>query len=244
MWRFVTPRFEGSHRIVLFDTMGAGRSDLSQYDFDQYASLEAHAQDILAICRELELENVVLVGHSVGATTSLLAAVAEPDRFAGLVLVAPSPCYQNHEGYQGGLSREDLEELLEVMDSNYLGWSQRMAPAIMGNSDRPELASDLANSFCRTDPAIARHAARVTFLSDHRAVLPQLRRPSVILQCADDVIAPVAVGEYMRSVMPESDLVLMKATGHCPNLSAPEETSDSLARFVSSLKRRDGMAND
>ncbi len=244
MWRFVTPRFEASNKIVLFDTLGAGRSDLSQYDFDRYAKLEAHAVDILEICRELNLENVVLVGHSVGATTAILAAVAEPDRFAGLVLVAPSPCYLNVDGYRGGFNREDLDELLEVMDSNYLGWSQNIAPVIMGNADRPELASDLANSFCRTDPTIARHAARATFLSDHRAILPRLRLPSMILQCADDAIAPIAVGEYMRSVIPDSELVLLNATGHCPNLSAPEETSDAIARFLADLSRRDATAND
>ena len=232
MWRHVAPAFTATHRVVLFDHVGAGRSDLSAYSRTKYASLEGYAQDVLEICRELDLHDVVFVGHSVAAMIGVLAAAQEPDRFANLVLVGPSPRYTDDGDYVGGFSSEDIEELLGAMDSNYLGWSSQMAPLIMGNTDQPELSEELTNSFCRTDPEIARHFAHVTFLSDNRADLPGVSVPTLVLQCSDDVIAPEAVGAYVHRQIPGSRLVHLNATGHCPNLSAPEETIAAIKAFL------------
>jgi sigma-B regulation protein RsbQ len=232
MWRYVWPAFADDHRIVLFDQVGAGGSDWSAFDRERYGSLRGYADDVLEICRELDLSDVVFVGHSVSAMIGALAAAEEPERFGRLVLVGPSPRYVDDEGYTGGFSREDIEGLLESMESNYLGWSSAMAPVIMGNDERPELGQELTNSFCRADPAIAGHFARVTFLSDNRADLERVPTPSLVLQCADDVIAPEAVGRYVDRELPDSRLVLLEATGHCPNLSAPEETIAAIRGFL------------
>jgi sigma-B regulation protein RsbQ len=232
MWRFVTPAFEDEYRIVVFDHVGAGGSDLSAYDWERYSSLHGYADDVLQICRELELTDVVFVGHSVSAIIGALAAIEEPDRFHRLVLVGPSPRYVDDEGYVGGFSREDIDELLDSLDSNYLGWSSAMAPVIVGNPDRPELGEELTASFCRTDPEIAGHFARVTFLGDNRADLPAVTTRSLILQCSEDAIAPRAVGEYVHRQIADSELVIMDATGHCPNLSAPEETIAAIRAFL------------
>ncbi len=232
MWRYVWPAFANDYRIVLFDHVGAGGSDLSAFDHDRYASLHGYADDVLGIVRELDLSDVIFVGHSVSAIIGVLAAASEPTRFARLVLVAPSPRYLDDAGYIGGFTREDVEGLLESMDSNYLGWSSAMAPKIMGNQDRPELGDELRNSFCRTDPEIARQFARVTFLSDNRADLSRVRTPSLILQCSDDALAPQAVGEYVHQQLADSRLALLDATGHCPNLSAPEETITAIKAFL------------
>jgi sigma-B regulation protein RsbQ len=232
MWRFVWPRFEADHRVVLFDHVGAGGSDLSAYDPDRYSSLQGYAEDVLEICRELDLQDVVFVGHSVSAMIGALAAAAEPDRFARLVLVGPSPRYIDDDGYVGGFSREDIEGLLESMDSNYLGWSSQMAPVIMGNGDRPELGEELTNSFCRADPEIARSFARVTFMSDNRKDLGRVDVPSLVLQCADDVIAPTEVGRFVDRELPNSRFVMLDAVGHCPNLSAPDQTATAIEEFL------------
>ncbi len=232
MWRFVVPAFEDAYRIVLFDHVGSGKSDLRAWRRDKYASLQGYADDVLEICRELALEEVVFVGHSVSAMIGVLAAAAAPRRFARLVLIGPSPCYLNSGEYKGGFSREDLEGLLEFMDSNYLGWSSAMAPKIVGNPERPELGEELTNSFCRTDPEIAKHFARVTFLSDNRADLAKVRVPSLVLQCSQDIIAGEAVGEYVHRHLAGSRLVHMRATGHCPNLSAPQETIEAMKAFL------------
>jgi sigma-B regulation protein RsbQ len=232
MWRYVWPHFAERYRIVLFDHVGAGRSDVSAYDSQRYASLEGYAEDVLEICRELELEDVVFIGHSVSAMIGALAAAAEPERFARLVLVGPSPRYIDDDGYPGGFSHEDIEGLLDAMDSNYLGWSSQMAPVIMGNEDRPELGEELTNSFCRTDPEIAREFARVTFMSDNRADLARVATKSLVLQCSDDAIAPQAVGRFVDDALPDSRLVMLDAVGHCPNLSAPEQTAAAIAEFL------------
>jgi sigma-B regulation protein RsbQ len=233
MWRHVWPAFAGEHRIVLFDHVGAGGSDVSAYDPARYATLDGYAGDVLDICRELDLHDVVFVGHSVSAMVGVLAAGAEPERFARLVLVGPSPRYVDDEGYVGGFTQEDIEGLLEAMDSNYLGWSSAMAPVIMANTDRPELGEELTNSFCRADPDIARQFARATFLGDNRGDLARVRTPALVLQCSDDVIAPEAVGEYVHRHLAGSRLVQLEATGHCPNLSAPEETIAAIRAFLS-----------
>jgi sigma-B regulation protein RsbQ len=235
MWRLVVPAFTGSHRVVLFDHVGAGQSDTSAYDRRKYSTLEGYAADVLEICRELQLSKVVFVGHSVSAMIGVLAAKQEPDLFTALVLVGPSPRYINDADYVGGFTRQDIDGLLDSLDSNYLGWSSAMAPAIMGNPERPELGVELTNSFCRTDPDIAAHFARVTFLSDNRKDLPQVATPTLILQCSDDVIAPYAVGEYIHRKIPASELVVMAATGHCPNLSAPDETIAAINSFLRTL---------
>jgi sigma-B regulation protein RsbQ len=232
MWRYVAPRFEDEFRVVLFDHMGSGKSDLSAYDPQRYSSLSGYADDVVAICSELGLRDVVFVGHSVSAMIGVLAAVAEPELFTKLVLVGPSPRYLNDADYVGGFSVEDINDMLESLESNYLGWSSVMAPVIMGRPDRPELGQELTESFCRTDPAIARQFARVTFLSDNRADLPVVTTPTLVLQCSDDVIAPLSVGEFVRDRMPNASMALLNATGHCPNLSAPEETAAAIERFV------------
>lgn len=232
MWRFVYPAFEDRYRVVLFDHVGAGRSDAAAYDPEKYSSLAGYAADVLEICRELDLRDVVFVGHSVSSMIGVLAAIRQPERFAKLVLVGPSPRYVNDGDYVGGFARADIEELLDSLDSNYLGWSRAMAPAIMGVPDRPELGEELTNSFCRTDPEIAGHFARVTFLSDNRGDLPAVKVPTLVLQCSQDVIAPLAVGDYVHQAIPDSRLVRMEAIGHCPNLSAPEETTAAIKAFL------------
>jgi sigma-B regulation protein RsbQ len=237
MWRDVAPAFEDRYQVVLFDHVGAGGSDLSAYDRGKYSSLEGYAADVLEICHELELHDVVFVGHSVSAVIGILAAAEEPTRFGRLVLVGPSPRYLDDENYVGGFSREDIEGLLESLDSNYLGWSAAMAPVIMGNGDRPELGEELANSFCRTDPAIARQFARVTFLSDNRRDLRRVHVPTLVLQCREDVIAPLAVGKFVQRELPQAELVLLDATGHCPNLSAPEQTIAAIEAFLAAAAR-------
>jgi sigma-B regulation protein RsbQ len=232
MWRFVTPAFAGTHRLVLFDHVGNGKSDLSAYDDERYSTLDGYATDVLDIIHEHDLHDVVFVGHSVSAVIGILAAIREPERFAKLVLIGPSPRYIDDADYSGGFSKSDIEEMLESLDANYLGWSSAMAPVIMGNPDRPELGAELTNSFCRTDPEISKKFARVTFLSDNRDDLRKLRTPALILQCADDVIAPAAVGDYVHDHTSGSTLVTMNATGHCPNLSAPEETVAAIRAYL------------
>ena len=234
MWRFVAPAFADDYRIVLFDHVGAGGSDLSAYSSTKYASLEGYAQDVVELCEELDLSHVVFVGHSVSSMIGVLAANQRPERFASLVLVGPSPRYVDTEDYVGGFARADIDGLLESLESNYLGWSAAMAPMIMGNAQRPELGEELTNSFCRTDPRIAREFAGVTFLSDNREDLPQVAVRTLILQCSDDAIAPTTVGEYVHAQVPNSELVYLAATGHCPNLSAPDETVAAIKTFLAS----------
>jgi sigma-B regulation protein RsbQ len=220
---------------VLFDHVGAGNSDPSAYEPQRYSSLSGYAGDVVAICTELELRDVVFVGHSVSAMIGVLAAAAAPELFTKLVLVGPSPRYINDADYVGGFSADDINDLLESLESNYLGWSSAMAPVIMGRADRPELGEELTESFCRTDPSIARQFAQVTFLSDNREDLTAVATPTLILQCANDAIAPVSVGEFVRDRMPNASMVLLNATGHCPNLSAPEETAAAIEQFVRKL---------
>jgi sigma-B regulation protein RsbQ len=234
MWRFVAPAFAGEYQTVLFDSVGAGGSDLSAYSRDKYGTLQGYADDLLEICEELNLTRTVFVGHSVSAMVGILAAAKAPERFERLVLIGPSPRYIDDVGYRGGFDATQIEELLAFLDSNHMGWSSAMAPTIMGNPDRPELGAELTNSFCRTDPQIASHFARVTFTADNRADLAKVQTPALILQCSEDVIAPIEVGAYVHAQLPNSSLVVLQATGHCPNLSAPEETIEAIRHFLQS----------
>lgn len=233
MWRFVAPDFAVDHCVVLFDHVGSGRSDLSAYDPDKYGSLRGYAGDVVDICRELQLRDVVFVGHSVSAMIGVLALQQAPEIFGALVMIGPNPRYVDDGDYVGGFSRDDIVGLLDALDSNHLGWSAQMAPVIVGNPDRPELAEELTNSFCGTDPDIARQFARVTFLSDNRADLPGVAVPTLVLQCSQDVIAPDVVGEYVHRQIPGSVLTRLAATGHVPHLSAPEETTAAIRAFLS-----------
>jgi sigma-B regulation protein RsbQ len=232
MWRLVAPDFEVDHRVITFDHVGHGGSDLAAYDPEKYDSLHGYADDVVEICRAMDLSDVVFVGHSVSAMVGVLAARKAPERFGALVMIGPSPRYVDDEGYTGGFSREDVAGLLASLEANHLGWSAAMAPMIMGNAERPELGEELTNSFCRTDPSIARQFARVTFLSDNRADLAHVAVPTLVLQCSQDVIAPEAVGRFVHEQVPGSVFTQLAATGHCPHLSAPEETTAAIRAFL------------
>lgn len=232
MWRYVVPAFEDDYKIITFDHVGAGGSDLSAFVPQKYASLDGYADDIIEIARELALNDIIFVGHSVSALMGIIASLKAPGVFTSLVLVGPSPSYINDGDYTGGFTKQQIEELLESLDNNHLGWSMTMAPVVMGNPERKDLNEELSNSFCRTDPGIAKHFARTTFLSDRRDIVANVNIPTLILQCSNDVIAPEAVGNYMHQQIKGSKLVLMKATGHCPNLSAPQETITAIKEFL------------
>lgn len=232
VWDDLKEAFLPDYQLVLFDYVGAGQSDLAAYDSRRYSSLGGYAQDILEICDELNLKDTVFIGHSVSSMIGALAAIQQPAVFDKLVFIGPSPRYINDTDYVGGFNREDLQGLFELMDSNYLGWSSMLGPAIMGNPERPELGQALTKNFCATDPDIAREFARVTFFSDSRQDLPKLKVESLTLQCADDIIAPAAVGYYIKEHTPGNSLALMKATGHCPHMSAPQETINLIKAFL------------
>jgi sigma-B regulation protein RsbQ len=237
MWRFLAPAYENRFRTITFDLVGSGNSDLAAYDRSRYASLQGHADDLLEILDECAEGPVVFVGHSVSTMIGLLATIKAPSRFAAQVMVGPSPCYINDDDYVGGFSREDIDELLETMDANYLGWSSSLAPVIMGAPNQPFLRVELTNSFCRNDPEIARHFARVTFLSDHRADVPRSSVPALILQCSDDLIAPRTVGDYLHRHLPVSTLAVIENVGHCPHMSAPTESSRAIDAFLADTLR-------
>ncbi len=234
MWRLLAPVYAQRYRTVLFDLIGSGCSDLAYHDRDKYSTLGGYAADIVGLVREFGEGPAIFVGHSVSAMIGLLADLEQPERFAAQIMIGPSPCYINDGDYIGGFTREDIESLLETLESNYLGWSSTMAPVIMGAPEQPDLAIELTNSFCRTDPEIARQFARVTFLSDVRAQLPRLTTPTLILQCDDDVIAPVQVGEYLHRTLPHSTLSVIANVGHCPHLSAPGPCTTAIDAFLRS----------
>jgi sigma-B regulation protein RsbQ len=233
MWRYVAPAFERRFTTVLFDHVGAGGSDLSAYNVPKYGTLSGYADDVVEIGRALNLKDAVFVGHSVSAMIGALATIEAPDMFESLVMVCPSPRYiDDDDGYVGGFGETQIDELLDFLADNHMGWSAAMAPVIMGNSDRPELSQELENSFCRTDPVIAKAFARVTFKSDNRTDLPKVPVRALILQSSEDIIAPPSVGEFVAAQIPQSQLVVLKATGHCPNLSAPGEVIAAIDAFV------------
>ena len=234
MWRFVAPAFKDDYRVVLFDYVGSGKSDLKAWDPARYASLDGYAQDVLDICHALDLRDVIFVGHSVSSMIGVLAANREPDRFARLIMIGPSPRYINDPpDYVGGFERGEIDGLLETMEKNYIGWANFLAPAIMKNPDRPELAAELETSFCSTDPVIARRFAEATFFADNRGDLAAVQHPSLIMQCSDDMIAPDAVGDYVHRAIAGSTLQKLRATGHCPHMSHPEETIAAIQQYLS-----------
>jgi sigma-B regulation protein RsbQ len=233
MWRFVAPAFEEEYKIILFDYVGSGKSDIGAYKPERYGDLEGYAQDVLEICDALELRDVIFVGHSVSSMIGALASIERPEMFKSLILVVPSPCYINDSpDYVGGFDRADIEGLLEMMDKNYLGWASFLAPVIMKNSDNLALAEELEASFCSTDPVIARRFAEATFYSDNRADLPKVKAPALIIQVTDDAIAPVSVGEFIHRNLPDSTLRLMDASGHCPHMSHPQETIEIIKDYL------------
>lgn len=233
MWRFVAPAFADDYRIVLFDYVGSGKSDLAAYDEKRYGTLDGYAQDVFDVCHALDLKDVIFVGHSVSSMIGVLAAIREPSLFAHLILVGPSPRYINDAPYVGGFERRNIEELLDTMDKNYIGWANYLAPAIMKNADRPELAAELNESFCSTDPVIARRFAEATFFADNRSDLAKVEIPALVLQCSDDIIAPTTVGEFVHRQLRGSQLHHLKATGHCPHMSHPEETIAAIRHYLS-----------
>ena len=236
MWRLMVPLFQHRYRIVLYDLLGSGRSDLSAYDPERYSTLHEHARDLLAIIDAYSSGPVIFIGHSVSSMIGMLASIDAPSRFAGLVMVAPSPCYINDGQYVGGFNREDIDGLLELMHANFAKWAAQMAPVIMGAPDRPDLQRELQTAFCHNDPHIARHFGRVTFLSDLREQVPLVTVPVLILQSTDDMIAPREVGDYLHAHLPQSELVLIDNVGHCPHMSAPQPSVGSIERFLAGLR--------
>jgi sigma-B regulation protein RsbQ len=236
MWRFVIPAFENDYQIILFDYVGSGKSDINAYNVEKYSNLQGYAQDILEVCAALSLEKVIFVGHSVSSITGILASIQAPNLFKSLILVSPSPCYINDHAnnYIGGFERSDIEELLDLMEKNYIGWANFLAPIVMKNEEQPELIEELEASFCSTDPVIANCFARATFYADNRSDLPHVTIPSLILQCSDDAIAPTEVGYYLHDHLHESTLKLMQATGHCPHMSHPQETITLIKEYLTS----------
>lgn len=234
MWRYVAPAFEQHYQVIRFDYIGHGKAMMHAYNRERYASLQGYAQDILDICHGLALDPIVFVGHSVSSMIGVLACIQEPNRFDKLVMVSPSPHYINAADYPGGFERADIDELLATMESNFVGWANSLAPAMMANPDQPELGRELTDSFCTTDGQVAKQFARVTFFGDNRNDLRHLSRPSLIIQSLEDVIAPLEVGQYMAAHTPNSTLRVISATGHCPHLSAPAETITAIEHFLQS----------
>lgn len=238
MWRYIWPAFAKNYKIILFDYVGCGKSDLEAYNEERYGDLNGYAQDILDICEVLDLQNIIFVGHSVSSIIGILAAIKRPAIFSNLILVGPSPRYINEESvYTGGFERKDILELLDTMEKNYIGWANFLGPAVMKNADRPELAEELTTSFCTTDPVMARNFAKATFLSDNRNDLSKINHPILIMQCTDDLIAPMEVGHFMRDHLRNSVLEILQATGHCPHMSAPEETIMVMKKYLANFEK-------
>jgi sigma-B regulation protein RsbQ len=235
MWRYVAPAFEADYKVICFDYIGHGRTSMDDYNRERYASLHGYAQDVFDICHALDLHNVIFVGHSVSSMIGMLACIQESERFSRLIMVGPSPRYINDKDYYGGFEQEDVEGLIETMDGNFFGWATSTAPSIMANGERPGLGQELSDVFCRTDLEVALQFARVTFYGDNRHDLPKLQTPSLIIQSLEDIIAPVEVGEYLASHLPNSTLHVIDATGHCPHMSAPNETISAINEYLLQL---------
>lgn len=237
MWRYITPAFENDYKIILFDYVGCGLSDISSYNYERYISLNGYAQDIIDVCKELDLKDIIFIGHSVSSMTGIIAVNQFPEIFSSMVLIGPSPCYINEDGYQGGFDEKDLRDLMDVMERNYLGWASFLAPVVMQNENRPELSKELEGSFCSTDPLITKRFAEATFFSDNRRDLSKIKLPTLILQCSEDAIAPDFVGEFTSKNISGSKIVKMEATGHCPHLSHPAETIEEIKKFLTETYR-------
>ena len=238
MWRYITPAFEKKYRLILFDYVGSGKSDRTEYDPIRYNELGGYAQDVLDVCQALALTNVVFVGHSVSSMIGLLAAIRQPQLFDQLVMIAPSARYLNEKpDYIGGFEQSDIDQMLDIMDQNYMRWATTLAPAVMGNPDRPGLSQELAQSFYATDWVIMQQFARITYFSDHRFELPKMQIPTLVLQSSQDIVAPLFVGEYIHKNLPYSTLRYMKATGHYPHLSASAETVALVSEHLSTLQQ-------
>jgi sigma-B regulation protein RsbQ len=232
MWRHVAAAFEPTHRVVCFDHVGSGGSDLAAHDRERYSTLHGYADDVLQIIDALALTGVTYVGHSVGAMIGVLAVTARPAGFARLVVLGASPRYIDEEGYTGGFSAGDIDDLLEALDRNFEEWSKSMVPVVMGAPDRPDLQEELQASFLHSETEIAQHFGRVTFLSDHRADVARVSVPTLILQAAGDAIVPPAVAEYLHRAIPGSRLVWLEATGHYPLLTGPPEVARQIRGFL------------
>lgn len=232
MWRFITPHFKDTYKIILIDLVGSGNSDENAYHSDKYSSLAGHADDIIEICDALNLQDICMVAHSVSAMIATLAAIKRPELFKKLIMIGPSPRYINEGSYFGGFDQKDIDELLETLDANYLGWSSAMAPVIMDNLDRPELAAELEASFCQNNPEIATHFAKVTFLGDNREDLKKLTTDTLIIQSRTDAIASIEVGQFVNNNIASSKLVILETIGHCPHLSAPVQTIEAMKSYL------------
>ena len=232
MWRFITPAFMDKYKIILFDYVGSGNSDINAYSSEKYQSLQGYVQDLLDIIETLSLQNSIFVGHSISAMIGLLASIQHPDYFKKLIMIGPSPCYLNDDGYRGGFERSDIAELLDMMEMNFTGWASYMAPIAMSNPEQPALTQELKQTFIAADPIIAKEFAEVTFLSDHRSELPKVSVPSLIIQCSEDSIVPISVGDYLHQHLKNSTLQLMEAKGHYPHISHPNETIQCIADFL------------
>ncbi len=234
MWRFVTPAFQQNFKIVLLDLVGCGKSDERAFNPEKYSCLNGYVADIIEICDAFKFENITLVGHSVSAIIAGLASIQRPDLFNKLIMVCPSPRYVNEEesGYIGGFNQHDIVDMLCTLQNNYLGWSSAIAPVIIGDSNYTEFSKELANSFCRNNPEIAKHFAEVTFTGDNRSDLKNILVPTLILQTKHDVIAPVEVGIYVHEQIKGSILKILDTSGHCPHLTIPEATIDAMAGFL------------
>ena len=228
----IAPALADKYKLVLLDYVGAGKSDIAAYDKEKYSRLEGYAQDVSEVCHELNIKDAIFIGHSVSAMIGALASIKEPSLFKKLIFIAPSPCYINDKDYIGGFEKEDIESLFEIMDDDYIGWAKLLSPQIMANPERPELSEEMENNFCSTDHEIVKQFARVTFLSDNRKDLPLIPVPSLTLQCSDDIVGPIAVGQYIKENTPNNTLVILKATGHCPHMSAPEETIEAIKAYL------------
>lgn len=233
MWRFMLPGLTRHYKVVLFDYVGSGKSDLSYYDQTKYSSLEGYAQDVLDICDALKLHNAIFVGHSVSSMIGLIASIQKPDIFSQLVMICPSPCFLNlRPDYVGGFEKADLEELIDLMDKNYIGWANYLAPLVMGSNHSDKLVGELSGSFCSTDPIIAKTFARATFFSDYRHLLNLAKHPVLIFQSSQDSLASTDVGDYMVKQLPKALLQLVEAEGHCLHMTHPDIINQFLRKYI------------
>ena len=233
MWRFILPELEYHYQIVLFDYTGSGNSLLTDYTVEKYSTLEGYAKDIIDIIDELQLKAVTIIAHSVSSTIASIASLDRPKIIKKIVMVCPSPCFLNiPPDYQGGFERSDLEELIGLMDKNYIGWANYLAPLVMGRSQSEELIGELSGSFCSTDPIVAKAFAQATFFSDHRHLLQKITCPVQILQSSSDALASISIGYYMAEKIVNSELVVIEAEGHCLHMTNYQKVTQVCLKFI------------